>query len=119
MSTVIIIDCHCQTCSVQPREAESCSHRRATVSLSQHLNQERKRKREEAAILRGKQLFECYTHQPEQNQRIGGGKLNKPLFIEELNAAEYFSVSGEVVEYLPMKSTQQTHAKMKRTVVSL
>lgn len=56
---------------------------------------------------------------PEQKQRIGAGELNQPLFIEEFNAAEYFSVSSEVVEYLPMKSTQHTHAKMKRTAVSL
>lgn len=52
-------------------------------------------------------------------RKTGVGELNKLLFIEELNAVEYFSASGEVAKYLPMKSTQHTHAKMKRTAVSL
>lgn len=56
---------------------------------------------------------------PAQKEKIGIGELNKRMFIEEPNAAEYFSVSGEVAKYLPMKSTQRTHAEMKRTAVSL
>lgn len=77
--------------------------------------------KKEGSKMEVKQLFiESTTLWASRAKRkIGVGELNKPLFIEELNAVDYFSVSGEVAKYLPMKGTRHTPAKMKRTAVSL
>lgn len=126
MSTVIIIDCHCQICSVQPWETKSCNQRRVPHSASRKiciLIQERMTKKrgekEDEAKCRWLFIMSTTLWASRAKRKMGVGELNKLLFIEELNAVEYFSASGEVAKYLPMKSTQHTHAKMKRTAVSL
>lgn len=53
MSTVIIIDRHCQICSVQPREAESATCATFSQSQNQQFNPKKNEEKErevEAAI---------------------------------------------------------------------